>query len=80
MLDEALAEQRKENKQLVEKFLADADRFQETEGDVRMTLTAGEIEWLLQVLNDVRVGNWILLGRPRNIRDSIPTPKTPLTC
>ena len=29
-----------------------------------MTLTAGEIEWLLQVLNDVHVGNWILMGSP----------------
>jgi hypothetical protein len=64
LLDEALAEQRKENKRHVEKLLADAGRFKETETGIEINLTAGEIEWALQVLNDVRVGNWILLGSP----------------
>lgn len=64
LLDEALAEQRKENKKLVENFLGDTRRFSETRNSCRMKLTAEEIEWLLQVLNDVRVGNWILLGSP----------------
>ena len=64
LLDEALAEQRKENKQHVETLLKDAGHFNETEAHVEMNLTAGEIEWLLQVLNDVRVGHWILLGSP----------------
>ena len=64
LLEEALAEQRTENKRHVEKLLTDAGRFKETEANIEMSLTAGEIEWLLQVLNDVRVGNWILLGSP----------------
>jgi hypothetical protein len=64
LLDEALAEQRFENRQLVDKLLTDPERFQETEDGVQMALTAGEIEWVLQVLNDVRVGNWIQLGSP----------------
>lgn len=64
LLDEALAEQRKENKKLVENLLGDARHFSETQNSCRMKLTAEEIEWLLQVLNDVRVGNWILLGSP----------------
>jgi hypothetical protein len=64
LLNEALAEQRKENKKHVEDFLTGAGRFQEVEDAVQMTLTAAEIEWLLQVLNDVNVGNWILLGSP----------------
>ena len=29
-----------------------------------MTVSGPEIEWLLQVLNDVRVGSWIALGSP----------------
>jgi len=29
-----------------------------------LTLSAADIEWLLQVLNDVRVGSWISLGAP----------------
>ncbi len=64
LLDEALAEQRTENKKFVESFLTDAKRFQVEEVSTQMTVTAGEIEWLLQVLNDVRVGNWVLLGSP----------------
>ena len=64
LLDDALAEQRKENKQLVENLLKDAKRFKEKGAAVEMNLSTGEIEWVLQVLNDVRVGNWILLGSP----------------
>jgi hypothetical protein len=64
LLDEALAEQRKENKLLVQKLLADPERFKATAKGVELTLTAGEIEWVLQVLNDVRVGHWLLLGSP----------------
>ena len=64
LLDEALAEQRKENKQHVQQLLTDPGRFKETDAGVELSLTSGEIEWVLQVLNDVRVGNWILLGSP----------------
>lgn len=64
LLDEALAEQRKENKKLVDNLLGDKRHFSEANDSWRMKLTSEEIEWLLQVLNDVRVGNWILLGSP----------------
>ena len=62
LLDEALAEQRRENKKLLASFLKDEKRFKETERGCRITLSAPDLEWLLQVLNDVRVGSWILLG------------------
>lgn len=76
LLDEALAEQRNENKKLVASFLADSGRFHESESSTRMTVTAAEIEWLLQVLNDVHVGNWILLGSPdEQSPELIPTDK-----
>jgi hypothetical protein len=64
LLDEALAEQRSENKKLVASFLADTSRFHETETSSRMTITPAEMEWLLQVLNDIHVGSWILSGSP----------------
>lgn len=64
LIDEALAEQRKENKQQVEALLKDTARFRKTDDGIEINLSAGEIEWLLQVLNDVRVGNWMLLGSP----------------
>jgi hypothetical protein len=64
LLDEALAEQRAQNKKLLGAFLADARRFTEAETGCRLTLSATDMEWLLQVLNDIRVGSWVLLGSP----------------
>ena len=76
LLDEALAEQRKENKQQVEALLANQARYRESDKGIELTLTTGEIEWVLQVLNDVRVGNWILLGSPEEHPRLLPNAKT----
>ena len=56
LLDEALAEQRAENKKQVQALLADPRRFEHTETGARLSLSPAEVEWLLQVLNDIRVG------------------------
>ena len=64
LLDQALAEQRAENKKQLEGLLADKERFKETESGCRLSLTPGDVEWLLQVLNDIRVGSWVRLGSP----------------
>jgi hypothetical protein len=64
LLDEALAEQRAANKKQLEALLADPRRFEQTETGARLSLSPAETEWVLQVLNDIRVGNWVLLGSP----------------
>ncbi len=64
LLDEALAEQRAENKKQLQALLADPRRFQNTKDGGRLSLSRGEVEWILQVLNDIRVGNWVILGSP----------------
>jgi len=64
LLDEALAEQRRENRDRVKTFLQDPERFRETETGWQLILSPADREWLLQVLNDVRVGSWIKLGSP----------------
>jgi hypothetical protein len=66
LLDEALAEQRQENAKQLRTLLRDGRRFRDTETGCRLTLSATDIEWLLQVLNDIRVGSWIKLGSPEN--------------
>jgi hypothetical protein len=66
LLDEALAEQRAENKKLVEALLEDSRRFEHTETGVRLSLSPADVEWLMQVLNDIRVGSWVILGSPEN--------------
>ena len=64
LLDEALAEQRQENQARVRAFLEDGSRLRQLKDSVRLVVSAQDMEWLLQVLNDVRVGQWILLGSP----------------
>jgi len=64
LLDESLAEQRAENRKTLQAFLTDPHRFTDTESGSRLSLSPSELEWLLQILNDVRVGSWIILGSP----------------
>jgi hypothetical protein len=64
LLDEALREQQKESRKNLELWLTKEGRFQETDLGCTFQLTSGELEWMLQILNDVRVGSWVLLGEP----------------
>jgi hypothetical protein len=64
LLDESLAEQRDQNRKTLQAFLTDPRRFTDTETGSRLSLSPSELEWLLQILNDVRVGSWIILGSP----------------
>ena len=64
LLDEALAEQRTVNRLQVQNWLSDPHRFQQVESAWRLMLSGSEVEWLLQILNDVRVGSWLSLGSP----------------
>jgi hypothetical protein len=73
LLDESMAEQRADNKKQLQALLADPRRFAHTETGARLSLSHAEVEWLLQVLNDIRVGSWIALGSP----EQKPTELTP---
>jgi hypothetical protein len=64
LLDEALAEQRAENQARVRALLADSHRWKGSAAGCQLSLTPTEAEWLLEVLNDVRVGSWLRLGSP----------------
>ena len=67
LLEEALTEQRRENRRHVAGFLAEPNRFQPDDGELRCTIQIWETEWLLQVLNDIRVGAWLALGEPEDL-------------
>ncbi len=75
LLDEALAEQRAENKKQLQAFLSDPNCFAEDASGWRMTLSPAVLEWLLQIVNDIRVGSWINLGSPEEKLEVL-TPKT----
>jgi hypothetical protein len=64
LLQEALAEQRAQNQKQVAALVGDPERWIEHQGGWGLSLNSGEMEWLLQVLNDIRVGSWVLLGSP----------------
>jgi hypothetical protein len=67
LLDEALAEHRADNKKQLQALLADRRRFTHTETGVQLSLSPAQVDWVLQVLNDVRVGSWVLLGSPEEL-------------
>jgi hypothetical protein len=64
LLEAALAEQRTENRRQVEAWLNAPERLQPSDTHFVLRLTPAEMEWLLQVLNDIRVGSWLALGEP----------------
>jgi hypothetical protein len=64
LLEEALVDHRNEKKAELEAMLTDPKRFRGSPSGYRLYLTPYQIEWLLQVLNDVRVGSWLILGSP----------------
>lgn len=64
LLDEALAEQRTANQKHLHAWLATPGRFKKNKAGCRLTIERADAEWLLQVLNDIRVGHWLRLGSP----------------
>ncbi len=63
-LEEALAEQQREHRKELEQMLTQSGRFTENDLGFTFRLDSSELEWLLQVLNDIRVGSWVQLGEP----------------
>jgi len=69
LLADALTEQREKNRAAAQSLLADTARFEPEGEDWLLTLTDAEIEWFLQVLNDLRVGSWLALDGPQQDED-----------
>ena len=64
-LEEAMAEHRRDHKKKLEQFFGDEGRFFKTvKSELHLTLTAEQMEWMLRILNEIRVGSWVQLGRP----------------
>lgn len=64
LLDEAIQSQREQNKKEILALIKSPKRFNEAEGVASIAFARADLEWLLQVVNDVRVGCWIALGSP----------------
>jgi hypothetical protein len=64
LLEDALKAQRQANKAQLQALLKEDARFARSEKGFQAAFNRGEIEMLLQILNDVRIGSWIALGSP----------------
>jgi hypothetical protein len=73
LLDESLADHRKELKQIA-RGLIGADKFKAWDKGWRLCINSEEREILLQILNDIRVGSWRALGEPENLETQAPNP------
>ena len=71
LLEDALKTQRRETRKHLEAMLGETQRFVKCDAGYHAGFARNEIEWLLQVLNDVRVGSWIALGSPEQQEESI---------
>lgn len=66
LLNESLVEHRQElQRQALS--LSGARKFKKAEPGYLFTITSGEREFLLQILNDIRVGCWVSLGKPQSM-------------
>lgn len=66
LLDEALAERRLAHQEAIRKEWFSPDRFAPHKAAFRVHVARTQIEDLLEILNDVRVGSWLRLGSPDN--------------
>lgn len=71
LLNEAMAERRKEARRELEKWMRAKDRFHHTEQGEELSVLHEETDWLLQILNNVRVGAWQHLGEPEEMADAL---------
>ncbi len=74
LLEEALQAQRQEHRQQIEALLNDAKRFEVCAAGYEVRFSRVEMEWLLQVINDVRIGSWIAAGSPSPKAEPNPPP------
>ncbi len=64
LLKESIAEHRRENARLLREFLESGKQIELVGNVFHLTVRREQVEWLLQVLNDLRVGSWERLGCP----------------
>jgi predicted metal-dependent hydrolase len=63
-LEEMLEDQRAENRKLLSDLFGNPNKIVATGKGMCLRLSRPEIEWMLQITNDIRVGSWIALGSP----------------
>jgi hypothetical protein len=69
LLEEALVAHRETVRRQLVLMFEDPAKFRQQTKKAILRLSEGEVEFLLQALNDIRVGSWIQLGNPEWLPD-----------
>ena len=64
LLEDSLSAHQSETQDWIASLADGNDRFTQSGESLRLSVTRMEMERLLQILNDVRVGSWLALGSP----------------
>lgn len=64
MLETLTREAKAENVRRVADFLRKPRQFEAKDGVLRLNVARGELNWLLEIVNEIRVGVWSRLGEP----------------
>ena len=64
LLEEALKVQKEESRKWLAATFKEPERFKPGKDGFFLTITRPEMEMLLQMFNDVRIGSWLALGSP----------------
>ncbi len=65
LLEDSMSQMRMAHRKKLEEMFRNPSRyFKDAPNERRLILTGPQLEWLLQVLNDIRVGSWVKLGCP----------------
>ena len=64
LLEDSVAAKKRQNQRKLAALMEENSRFILHESSFNVSLKREEMEWLLQVLNDIRVGCWVALGSP----------------
>ena len=76
LLEESLEEHRTATRRQLQAWLADPNRMHKKGNGYEIAVTFPELEQLLQVLNDIRVGSWVALGEPDEKIQDLPPGKS----
>jgi hypothetical protein len=71
LLEESIRSRKEAQRSRIRKFLARRRDCRRKEGICTIPVRGEEIEWLLQVLNDLRVGSWLELGCPETLAEHV---------
>ena len=77
LLEESLKAQKAESRKWITTTFKEPDRFKPGKTGFYLTIKRPELEMLLQIFNDVRIGSWLTLGSPAagQKKKLVPTPQ-----